>query len=245
MASVGRLADARPAAAGRRDDRSARRSTPRVTIAAVVFDLDGVLIDSEQLWDRARRDVVAERGGAWRDEATRAMMGMSSPEWSRYMHDELDVDIEPAAISNAVVERLERLYRDRLPLLPGAVEAVAAAAERWPLGLASSANRQIIELVLALADLERYFEATVSSEEVPRGKPAPDVYLESAQRLGVPAVECAAVEDSTNGLRSAAAAGMKVIAIPNASFPPSADALQLADAVIASLAELQPTLLAL
>jgi HAD superfamily hydrolase (TIGR01509 family) len=214
-----------------------------VSIAAVVFDLDGVLIDSEQLWDRARREVVAERDGAWRDDATLTMMGMSSTEWSHYMHDELAVDLEPAVISSAVVERLERLYRERLPLLPGAVDAVAAAARHWPLGLASSANRQIIELVLALADLERYFSATVSSEEVPRGKPAPDVYLESARRLGVPASECAAVEDSRNGLRSAAAAGMKVIAIPNTSYPPSAEALQLAEVVIGSLAELQPTLL--
>ena len=153
-------------------------------IAAVVFDLDGVLVDSEQLWDRARRDLVHDRGGTWTPDATRAMMGMSSPEWSRYMHDELRVDLAPEEISTAVVERLAALYEQRLPLLPGAVKAVAAAARRWPLGLASSSNREVIELVLDRARLDEYFATAVSSEEVSRGKPAPDVYVETARRLG-------------------------------------------------------------
>jgi HAD superfamily hydrolase (TIGR01509 family) len=213
-----------------------------VKLAAVVFDLDGVLVDSEQLWDSARRELVAERDGTWTDDATQAMMGMSSPEWSGYLRDELGVDLEPPAISAAVIERLERLYRERLPLLPGAREAVVATSERWPLGLASSSNREIIDLVLELAELATYFEATVSSEEVPRGKPAPDVYLEAARRLGVSPSACAAVEDSTNGLRSAGAARMSVIAIPNETFPPSDDALQLAAATIDSLDELVPVL---
>jgi HAD superfamily hydrolase (TIGR01509 family) len=213
-----------------------------MNLAAVVFDLDGVLVDSEQLWDKARRELVAERGGTWRDDATRAMMGMSAPEWSRYLHDELGVDLEPTAISGAVIERLGALYRERLPLLPGARETVVAASERWPLGLASSANREIIDLVLELAELSGYFAATVSSEEVAHGKPAADVYFEAARRLGAAPKTCAAVEDSTNGLRSAAAAGMTVIAIPNEAFPPSDDALQLATAVVHSLDELVPTL---
>jgi HAD superfamily hydrolase (TIGR01509 family) len=208
-------------------------------IAAVIFDLDGVLIDSEQLWDEARRDLVRERGGTWRPDATRAMMGMSSLEWSRYMHDDLDVDMAPAEISTAVVERLERLYRERLPLYPGATEAVAAVAERHRLGLASSANRRIIDLVLELARLRPFFEATVSSEEVARGKPAPDVYFEAARRLRVAPELCAAVEDSGNGIRSAAAAGMTVIAIPNRDFPPDDEALGLAAAVLSSLDELR------
>jgi HAD superfamily hydrolase (TIGR01509 family) len=208
-------------------------------IAAVIFDLDGVLIDSEQLWDEARRDVVRERGGTWRPDATRAMMGMSSLEWSRYMHDELRVDMAPEEISTAVVERLERLYRERLPLYPGAAETVAAVAERHRLGLASSANREIIDLVLELGHLRRFFAATVSSEEVPRGKPAPDVYLEAARRLRVAPELCAAVEDSGNGIRSAAAAGMTVIAIPNRDFPPDDEALGLASAVLSSLVELR------
>lgn len=211
-------------------------------IAAVVFDLDGVLVDSEQLWDAARRELVAEQGGTWRDGATHAMMGMSAPEWSRYVHEELGVDLEPPAISTAVVERLDRLYRERLPLLPGARETVIQAAARWPLGLASSSNREIIDLVLELAEIGACFDATVSSEEVARGKPAPDVYLEAARRLGVAPTQCAAVEDSTNGLRSAAAAGMTVVAIPNEAFPPADDALRLATAVIRSLDELVPVL---
>jgi HAD superfamily hydrolase (TIGR01509 family) len=213
-----------------------------VSVTAVVFDLDGVLVDSEQLWDRARRELVEERGGVWHEDATRAMMGMSSPEWSRYLHDELQVDLEPAEISAAVVAKLEQLYREQLPLLSGARAAVLALAQRWPLGLASSANREVIDLVLELAELGDLFAATVSSEEVPRGKPAPDVYLEAARRLGVAPTDCAAVEDSTNGLRAAAAAGMRIIALPNRTFPPAEDALQLADVVIGSLDELRPTL---
>jgi HAD superfamily hydrolase (TIGR01509 family) len=213
-----------------------------VSVAAVVFDLDGVLVDSEQLWDRARRELVEERRGVWREDATRAMMGMSSREWSRYMHDELQVDLEPAEISASVVAKLEELYREQLPLLPGARAAVLALAEHWPLGLASSANREVIDLALELAELEDSFAATVSSEEVPRGKPAPDVYLEAARRLAVVPADCAAVEDSTNGLRAAAAAGMRVIALPNRAFPPAEDALRVADAVIGSLDELRPTL---
>jgi HAD superfamily hydrolase (TIGR01509 family) len=209
---------------------------------AVVFDLDGVLVDSEHLWDRARRELVAERGGRWRDGATQDMMGMSSPEWSRYLHDELGVELEPTEISADVVRRLEVLYREELPLLPGAREAVLAAAQRWLLALASSANREIIDLVLELAELEDAFTATVSSEEVAHGKPAPDVYLEAARRLGVAAADCTAVEDSSNGLRSAAAAGMTVVALPNPRFPPAADALALATVVIGSLDELEPVL---
>jgi HAD superfamily hydrolase (TIGR01509 family) len=206
-------------------------------IAAVIFDLDGVLVDSEQLWDDARRELVRERGRTWRPDATRAMMGMSSPEWSRYLHDELHVDMTPPEISAAVVERLERLYREQLPLIPGAAETVAAVSARYRVALASSANREIIDLVLELADLR--FEATVSSEEVAHGKPAPDVYLEAARRLGVSPERCAAVEDSANGIRSAAAAGMTVIAIPNPEFPPDDEALGLAAAVFDSIVDLR------
>jgi HAD superfamily hydrolase (TIGR01509 family) len=167
-------------------------------IAAIVFDLDGVLIDSEATWTEARRDLVQSRGGRWLPDAQTMMMGMSAPEWSRYMRDDLGVDMALADISVAVVDRMERLYRQQLPLLPGARDAVLALAERWPLALASSANRPLIDLVLDLARLEGSFTATVSSEEVARGKPAPDVYLEAARRLGVDAAACAAVEDSTN-----------------------------------------------
>jgi HAD superfamily hydrolase (TIGR01509 family) len=205
---------------------------------AVIFDLDGVLVDSEQLWNRAREDLTRSSGGRWRPEATRAMMGMSSPEWSRYLRDELGVPLAPDEISRDVVRRMEQLYRDGLPLLPGASDAVLALSSRWPLGLASSANREIIDLVLDLAGWDGAFTATVSSEEVARGKPDPDVYVEAASRLGVDAVRCVAVEDSSNGLRSAAAAGMAVIAVPNPHYPPDGDALALAAVTVRSLEEL-------
>jgi HAD superfamily hydrolase (TIGR01509 family) len=205
-----------------------------------VFDLDGVLVESESVWDAARRDIALRNGGRWPPEAQRAMMGMSSTEWSAYMHDDLGVGMSPAEISDAVVARLAALYRQKLPLIPGAREAVLELARVWPLALASSANRPIIELALELAGLKECFIASVASEEVARGKPAPDVYLKAARRIGVPAPRCAAVEDSSNGLRSAAAAGMRVLAVPNREFPPSEDALALADDVLHSIAELTP-----
>jgi HAD superfamily hydrolase (TIGR01509 family) len=211
-------------------------------IDAVIFDLDGVLIDSEKVWAAAREQLVRERSGTWHGDAVRAMMGMSSPEWSRYMQHELGVAMAPEQIARDVVGRLERSYRERLPLLPGAHGAVASLASRWALGLASSANRPIIELVLDLANMRALFAATVSAEEVARGKPAPDVYLEAARRVGAEPSRCAAVEDSTNGLRAANAAGMLLIALPNPDFPPARDALRLADATIESLDELRPEL---
>ncbi len=203
-----------------------------------MFDLDGVLVDSEHAWDQARRAVVAEAGGRWREEATRAMMGMSAPEWSRYLHDELGTRLEPDEINERVVGRLLESYARQLPLLPGAIAAVRRLGARWPLGLASSANRPVIDAVLSGAGLTGEFAATVSGEEVDRGKPAPDVYLAALAKLGVEPVRAAAVEDSTNGLRAAAAAGMAVIAIPNRDYPPAEDALGLAEAVLTSLEQL-------
>jgi HAD superfamily hydrolase (TIGR01509 family) len=211
-----------------------------VSLQAVVFDLDGVLVRTEELWDEVREGLARERGGQYGAEAQRAMMGMSSLEWSRYMHEELGVPEPPEAISAEVVRRLEARYRERLPLIEGAREAVERLAERWPLGVASSSNRPLIDAVLELAGLSESFAATVSSEEVARGKPAPDVYLEAAARLGVDPASCAAIEDSHSGIRSAKAAGMRVLAIPNASFPPGDEALAEADVVLASLAELGP-----
>ncbi len=207
---------------------------------AVIFDLDGVLIDSETVWNDARRELVEESGGSWSEDAQRAMMGMSSVEWSRYMREQLAVPLSAEAISAEVAGRLERLYRKRLPLLPGAREAVRSLASRWPLAIASSANRSIIALVLELACLSDCFRASVSSEEVAHGKPAPDVYLEAARRISREPGRCAAVEDSANGLRAAAAAGMSVIAIPNRAFPPGDEALAKADVVLDSIEALTP-----
>jgi HAD superfamily hydrolase (TIGR01509 family) len=207
-------------------------------IEAVVFDLDGVLLDSEQVWDAAREQLAKERGGRWHDGAQRDMMGMSSLEWSRYMHDTIGLPEPPEEISREVVRRLAGLYRHELPVIPDAREAVERLAARWPLGLASSSNRELIDLVLELLGVAHLFQATVSSEEVARGKPAPDVYLEVARRLNVEPSQAAAVEDSENGIRSAKAAGMRVLAIPNPHFPPGGDALAEADVVLRSPVEL-------
>jgi HAD superfamily hydrolase (TIGR01509 family) len=209
-------------------------------ITAVVLDMDGVLVDSEQLWDEVREQLARERGGRWHERAQADMMGMSSTEWSRYMHDVIGLDESPAEINAEVVRRLLARYRESLPLLPGAVEAVEGLADHWPLALASSSNREVIEAVLQLAGIAGHFRVTVSSEEVERGKPAPDVYLEAARRLDVDSTSCAAVEDSRNGIFAARAAGMRVIAIPNPHYPPSGDALAVADVILAALDELTP-----
>jgi HAD superfamily hydrolase (TIGR01509 family) len=213
---------------------------PGSDIQAVVFDLDGVIVDSEHVWDAAREALARERGGRWHEGAQQDMMGMSSVEWSRYMHDVIGLKDPPEEISAEVVRHLEATYREELPLIDGATEAVARLAERWPLAVASSSNRPIIDLVLELSGLDRFFLATVSSEEVPRGKPAPDVYLEAARRLGVDPERSAAVEDSRNGILSASAAGMLVVAIPNTRFPPDEEALATADVVLYSIDDLTP-----
>jgi HAD superfamily hydrolase (TIGR01509 family) len=209
-----------------------------VVIEAVVFDLDGVVVASEEVWDGVRERYVLERNGRYDAEVQRAMMGMSSVEWSRFLHEEAGVPDAPAAVNAEVVRRMLDAYRDGLPLIPGAVEAVRRLAARWPLGLASSSNRELIDAVLAESGLAPLFAATVSSEEVPRGKPAPDVYVEAARRLGVAAGACAAVEDSHSGIRSARAAGMFVVAIPNPTYPPGDDALAEAHLVLGSIDEL-------
>jgi HAD superfamily hydrolase (TIGR01509 family) len=211
-------------------------------IAAVVFDLDGVLVDSEAVWDDVRRRFTEENGGRWHEDAQREMMGMSSVEWSRYVRDRLGVDMDPKRISTAVADRVADLYRERLPLLPGAVQAVRSLATEWPLAVASSSNRHVIDLVIEVAGLKEEFRAMVSSEEVGSGKPAPDVYLEAARQLEVDPRACAAIEDSTNGIRSAGAAGMSVIAVPNRDYPPDPEALGRVDRVLESLVELTPDL---
>lgn len=207
-------------------------------IDAVVFDLDGVLLDSEHVWDEVREQLTRERGGRWHERAQADMMGMSSTEWSRYMHDVLGLSEPPAEINDEVVRRMRDRYAHELPLLDGAVEAVRRLARSFRLGLASSSNRPLIDAVLESAGLAGEFSVTVSSEEVARGKPAPDVFLEAARRLGVEPARCAAVEDSGSGIRAAHAAGMRVLAIPNRRYPPPSEALALADVVLGSLDEL-------
>ncbi len=207
-------------------------------VAAVVFDMDGVITDSEQVWDQVREDLVADWGGRSLPEAQRAMMGMSSPEWSRYMHEELRLSQTPEEINDEVVRRMLERYRSDLPLIDGAVGAVRALAATYPLAVASSSNRPLIDAVLDAAGIAECFAAAVSSEEVARGKPSPDVYLEAARRLGIAPTSCAAVEDSANGIRAAKSAGMHVIAYPNEHYAPEAEALALSDRIVRSLDEL-------
>jgi HAD superfamily hydrolase (TIGR01509 family) len=209
-------------------------------IEAVVFDLDGLLLDTEQLWDEVREELTRERGGRWHERAQADMMGMSSTEWSRYMHEVLGLSEPPEQLNRLVVDRMQDRYRARLPVIDGAVEAVARIGARWPLGLASSSNRPLIDAALSGMGISDLFRATVSSEEVERGKPAPDVYLEAARRLGVEPGNAVAIEDSGNGISSARAAGMSVVAVPNPHFPPPDDVVGEADLVLESLAELTP-----
>jgi HAD superfamily hydrolase (TIGR01509 family) len=214
-----------------------------VSIEAVVFDLDGVILDSEEIWDRVREQYIRERGGRYDAEAQRTMMGMSSEEWSRFIHEQLGVEASPAEINADVVELMNARYRADLPLVPGAPEALQHMAGTFPLGLASSSNRPLIAVALELAELNELFRATVSSEEVERGKPAPDVYLEAARRLGVDPKRCAAIEDSHSGIASANAAGTFVVAIPNPHYPPDDDALAEADVVLTSIRDLTPDII--
>ena len=213
-------------------------------IEAVIFDLDGVLVDSEHIWDEVREELALERGGHWHDGAQADMMGMSSKEWPRYMHDVIGVSESPEEINAEVVRRMEARYAQHLPLIDGADEAVHRLASSFRLALASSSNRPVIDAVLAKAGLAEAFEVTVSSEEVARGKPAPDVFLEAARRLEVAPERCAAIEDSGNGIRAAHAAGMRVIAIPNRRYPPPTEVLGLADIALESLVELSAAVLA-
>jgi len=203
---------------------------------AVIFDLDGVLVDSERIWDEVRRAVVAEHGGTWREEATRAQQGMSTPEWARYLVEELGARTTPAEIATLVVKRMAARYAAEPPLIPGAVDVVRQVSARWPVAIASSSPVILIKGFLDVTGLP--VGAAVSSEQVGAGKPAPDVYLRAAELLGVAPSDCAAVEDTTNGLRSALAAGMAVYAVPNPHFPPDPEVLKEATAVVEKITDL-------
>jgi HAD superfamily hydrolase (TIGR01509 family) len=207
-------------------------------IQAVVFDLDGVLVDSEPVWEQVRRRYVDEHGGTWQPDTQARLMGMSTGEWARHLSAELGVDRPADVVADEVVAEMARRYDAELPLMPGAVEAVRRMALRWRLGLASSSPTTLINRVLEDAGLSGTFEVALSTEDVPRGKPEPDVYLEVARRLDLAPRLCAAVEDSSNGLRSAAAAGMTVVAVPHPAYPPRPEALALARLAVEDLAGL-------
>jgi HAD superfamily hydrolase (TIGR01509 family) len=195
--------------------------------AAVVFDLDGVLVESEHLWEENWTRYAADRGYTWRAADTATVQGMSVPEWSGYLAARVGHGTPPDVAESVIAGMIGALHGGRVELLPGAREMVMAAAARVPVAVASSAALRMIEGVLESSGLRSCFAAYVSSEEVPRGKPSPDVYLEAARRIGIAPESCAAVEDSSNGLRAAAAAGMTVIALPNPTYPPQPDALAL------------------
>ncbi len=205
---------------------------------AVIFDLDGVIVDSEPVWERVRRRYVDTHGGRWQPDSQRRLMGMSTGEWSRYLSAELGVARTPEQVAAEVVEEMTEEYRAHVPLITGADRAVRRLADRWPLGLASSSPTRLIEAALAATGLTDAFRITLSTELVDRGKPAPDVYLAVADRLGVAAARCVAVEDSSNGVRSAAAAGMRVLAVPHAAYPIDPDAQRLATGIIADIEQL-------
>jgi len=212
-------------------------------IEAVIFDMDGVLVDTEHLWDEVREELTGEWGGRYTPEAQQAMMGMSSREWSRYLHEVVGLRELPEVINGEVVRRMLARYEADLPVVPGAVDAVRALASAgYRLAVASSSNRELIDTVLRRLGLTELFEVTVSSEEVARGKPAPDVYLEAARRLRVEPGRCAAVEDSASGIRAAHLAGMRVIAYPNRHYPPADEVLALADATVTSVADVSRAL---
>ena len=203
-----------------------------------MFDLDGVIVDSEPVWEQVRRQVVAERGGRWAPDAQQRIMGMSTGEWARYLSRDLGVGLPPETVAATVIDGMRARYREGVPLMPGAAEAVRALAGHWPIGLASSSPPALIDAVLDGAGLRECFTVALSTEQVQRGTPAPDIYLAVTARLGRRPGRCAAVEDSTNGLLSAAAAGLQVIAVPHPRYPPEPAALQKAKVVLTSLEEL-------
>ncbi|MEU6581254.1 HAD family phosphatase [Nocardia sp. NPDC046763] len=210
---------------------------------AIVFDMDGVLIDTEPIWEEVRRAYVEEMRGRWLPDTQDRFMGMSTAEWSRYLSEELlDGRRTPDEVAEDVIARMAARYADHLPLMPDAVDTVRRLAEIYTLGLASSSPRRLIDVVLDHMGVTDLFAATVSTEEVARGKPAPDGYLEAAARLGINPDACLAVEDSSNGLRAAHAAGMTVIAVPHPKYPPAVDAIALAAYVADSLKEVTPEL---
>ncbi|MCP2255131.1 haloacid dehalogenase superfamily, subfamily IA, variant 3 with third motif having DD or ED [Prauserella aidingensis] len=209
---------------------------------AVVFDMDGVLVDSEQLWDEVRRQVAAAHSGTWNDEATRAMQGMSTPEWAEYLVTEVGVQLTPDEVARTVIDEMRNRYAGAPPVLPGAPDALGKVAERYPVAIASSSPPVLIESFLTATGLADRVPVAVSSEQVAKGKPAPDVYLEAASQLGVDAEECAAVEDSTSGLQAALAAGMTVYAVPNPHYPPDETVVARTHRTIDSVGDLPAAL---
>lgn len=207
-------------------------------IEAVIFDMDGLLVDSEPVWDQARRSMADRAGKTWTEDDHKAVMGVSTREWADYMIDRLELSLSPQAVVDEVIERMVEMYRTGIPWFPGALDAVDLAARHFRTALASGSHPTLVEAVTADAAIQGKFEVIVSADEVGAGKPAPDVYLAAAERLGVEPASCVCLEDSGNGILAGVRAGMQVIAVPDSRFPPAQDALARAHLVIPSLAEL-------
>lgn len=208
---------------------------------AVIFDLDGVIVDSEIWWDEVRQRFARDHGRPWTQADQHAVMGSNSAQWSATMRERLDLDLADADIEAAIVNGVVGRYeRDGPPAIAGAVEAVRRIAADHRTALASSSHRRVIDAALAATGLTDVFDAVVSSDEVAHGKPAPDVFLAAAGRIGIPPWEVIVVEDSLNGLRAAKAAGMATVLIPNRSVPPAQGWEPFADAVLERLADLDP-----
>lgn len=213
-------------------------------IKGFVFDMDGVLTDTEGVWSIAMQEICSNNGGTYTHEKKMAMIGMSTPEWSTYMTEQMDVQLPPQAVASAIEDRVLELYEEHLPLIPGSIDAVKRLSESFSVAIASSSALKVIESVVRLTGIDDFLATKVSSEEVKSGKPSPDVYLEAVRRLGLAPSECAAVEDSSNGMRAAHAAGLATLGLPHADFPPVADALTLCDRVLSSMDELTVDLVA-
>ena len=212
-------------------------------LSAVIFDMDGLLIDSEPKWDQARADMAARLGKSWNEDDHAAVMGVSTEEWARYMRDRWGLETSLDDIIQEVVERMRGIYNEQIPFREGAVKAVDSAAAHYRTALASGSERSLIDLVTSSPELSGKLEVILSADQVERGKPHPDVYLETAKRLGVDPERCVCLEDSKNGVLSGLNAGMKVIAIPDERFPVDEEILARADAVLASLNEFSLDLL--
>ena len=212
-------------------------SAAAVIFDAVIFDMDGLLVDSEPKWDEARAALAAKLGKPWNKDDHQAVMGLSTEAWARYMRDRWDIDMTLTDIVADIIGRMRAYYREQIPFRAGAVATVRLAAATYKVALASGSERSLIDIVVASPELSGCFEVVVSSDEVARGKPEPDVYLAAAERLGVTPARCVCVEDATNGILAGLNAGMKVIAVPDKAFPVAADVLSRADRVLGSLTE--------
>ncbi len=209
---------------------------------AVLFDLDGVLVDTEPWWQEVRVAFAARHGRTWGHDDQASVMGGNSLEWAAIMQRRLDLpDVPVEVILDEIVAGVVGCYRRSAPPVIGdAPDQVRRVALELPVAIASSSHRAVIDAAVEALRLGDVLGAVVSSDEVPMGKPAPDVYLRAADALGADPARCLVVEDSLNGVRAGKAAGMTVVLVPNPSVPPAGNAYDLADVVLARLADLHP-----